>query len=66
MYFVHQFGYGVRRSELGDAMAQIEDMAALPDHPVMKKWWAHMADIMATNPDNSPVSVDLKPVFHMS
>ncbi|KAB2698946.1 L-rhamnose mutarotase [Ochrobactrum sp. Kaboul] len=41
-------------------------MAALPDHPVMKKWWAHMADIMATNPDNSPVSVDLKPVFHMS
>ncbi|MBR7651681.1 L-rhamnose mutarotase [Brucella oryzae] len=41
-------------------------MAVLPDHPVMKKWWAHMADIMATNPDNSPVSVDLKPVFHMS
>ncbi|KAB2663839.1 L-rhamnose mutarotase [Brucella tritici] len=41
-------------------------MATLPDHPVMKKWWAHMADIMATNPDNSPVSVDLKPVFHMS
>ncbi|ABS16272.1 MULTISPECIES: L-rhamnose mutarotase [Brucella] len=40
-------------------------MAALPDHPVMKKWWAHMADIMATNADNSPVSVDLKPVFHM-
>ncbi|MFZ2100102.1 MAG: L-rhamnose mutarotase, partial [Oricola sp.] len=21
-------------------------MAALPDHPVMRKWWAHMADIM--------------------
>jgi L-rhamnose mutarotase len=41
------------------------DMAALPDHPVMKKWWAHMADIMATNADNSPISIDLKPVFHM-
>ena len=40
-------------------------MAALPDHPVMKNWWVHMADIMATNADNSPVSVDLKPVFHM-
>ncbi|MHC5231920.1 L-rhamnose mutarotase [Brucella sp. LJL56] len=40
-------------------------MTTLPNHPVMKKWWAHMADIMATNPDNSPVSVDLKPVFHM-
>jgi len=24
-----------------------------------------MADIMETNPDNSPVSVDLKPVFHL-
>jgi L-rhamnose mutarotase len=40
-------------------------MADLPNHPVMKRWWAHMADIMATNPDNSPWAVDLKPVFHM-
>jgi len=40
-------------------------MAALPDHPVMKKWWAHMADIMETNDDNSPISIDLKLVFHM-
>ncbi|SIR21474.1 L-rhamnose mutarotase [Rhizobium sp. RU35A] len=40
-------------------------MASLPDHPVMKRWWAHMADIMATNPDNSPVAVDLVPVFHL-
>ncbi|AUW46916.1 L-rhamnose mutarotase [Rhizobium leguminosarum] len=40
-------------------------MASLPDHPVMKKWWAHMADIMATNPDNSPVQSDLVTVFHL-
>ena len=40
-------------------------MAALPEHPVMKRWWAHMADIMETNPDNSPVQRDLVPVFHM-
>lgn len=40
-------------------------MASLPDDPVMKRWWAHMADIMATNPDNSPVAVDLVPVFHL-
>ncbi|MCX7715646.1 MAG: L-rhamnose mutarotase [Clostridia bacterium] len=32
---------------------------------ICKKWWAFMADIMETNPDNSPVSVDLKPVFHL-
>ena len=40
-------------------------MAALPEHPVMKKWWAHMADIMESNPDNSPVVKDLVPVFHL-
>ncbi len=38
----------------------------LPNHPIMKKWWAYMADIMDTNPDNSPVQVALKPVFHMA
>ena len=41
-------------------------MDDLPNHPIMKKWWAHMADIMDTNPDNSPVAVDLKPVFYMA
>ena len=32
---------------------------------ICKKWWAYMADIMETNPDNSPVSMDLKEVFHL-
>jgi len=41
-------------------------MADLPNHPVMKRWWAHMADIMATNPDNSPVDTPLVTVFHMA
>jgi L-rhamnose mutarotase len=40
-------------------------MASLPDHPVMKKWWAHMADIMESNPDNSPIQSDLVTVFHV-
>lgn len=40
-------------------------MADLPNHPVMKRWWAHMADIMQSNPDNSPVAIDLIPVFHL-
>ncbi|MBL0269901.1 MAG: L-rhamnose mutarotase [Chitinophagaceae bacterium] len=38
---------------------------ALPDQPVMKKWWAYMKDIMASNPDNSPVSIPLQEVFYM-
>ncbi|EIM28084.1 L-rhamnose mutarotase [Microvirga lotononidis] len=41
-------------------------MADLPNHPVMKRWWAHMADIMATNADNSPVDKPLVTVFHMA
>ena len=32
---------------------------------IVKKWWAYMADIMQTNPDNSPVSKPLKEVFHL-
>lgn len=35
------------------------------DTPINRKWWDFMADIMDTNDDNSPVSVDLKPVFHL-
>lgn len=32
---------------------------------ICRKWWDYMADIMETNPDNSPVSIDLQPVFHL-
>ncbi|TAL42767.1 MAG: L-rhamnose mutarotase [Chitinophagaceae bacterium] len=37
----------------------------LPNHPVMKKWWAYMKDLMESNPDDSPVSVPLKEVFYL-
>jgi L-rhamnose mutarotase len=37
----------------------------LPLHAVMQKWWAYMGDIMASNADNSPVTVPLKEVFYM-
>lgn len=40
-------------------------MDALPTHQVMQDWWAYMADIMETGPDNTPVVVPLTPVFHM-
>ena len=32
---------------------------------ICRRWWHFMADIMETNPDESPVSVDLKRVFHL-
>ena len=37
----------------------------LGKNPIVRKWWAYMADIMETNPDQSPVSVPLEEVFHM-
>ena len=40
-------------------------MDDLPTHDVMKKWWAHMADIMDSHSDNEPVVTDLETVFHM-
>ena len=42
---------------------EVEDEAA--DTPINRKWWDYMADIMETNEDNSPVCVDLSPVFHL-
>ena len=35
------------------------------DTAICRKWWDYMADIMYTNEDNSPVSVDLQNVFHL-
>lgn len=51
------FGVLWRRADHG--------MAALPDHPVMRRWWAHMADIMQTHADHAPVAVPLIPMFHL-
>jgi len=36
----------------------------LPQTEIVKKWWAYMADIMETHPDNSPVCRPLREVFH--
>lgn len=32
---------------------------------IVKNWWKYMADIMESNPDNSPVSIPLEQVFYM-
>lgn len=37
----------------------------LPSHPVMRRWWAMMADIMDTNADQSPTQVSLREVFRL-
>ena len=35
------------------------------DTAINRKWWDYMADIMETNEDNSPVTVDLVTAFHL-
>jgi L-rhamnose mutarotase len=38
---------------------------AIADTEICQKWWKHMRVIMPSNPDNSPVSKELKEVFHI-
>ena len=50
------------------AYAEIEDDArwqAIAQTAVCQRWWAHMRELMDTNPDNSPVAVALREVFHI-
>ncbi len=46
---------------------EVEDearWAAIADTDVCRRWWRFMRDIMPSNPDASPVSRDLREVFH--
>jgi len=36
----------------------------LPSHPIVQKWWDSVAHLMEVNPDQSPVSMPLREVFH--
>jgi L-rhamnose mutarotase len=50
------------------AYVEIEDEArwqGIAETDVCRKWWAHMSDIMPSNPDHSPVAKDLEEVFHL-
>jgi len=51
------FGYAEIESE--------ERWAAIADTDECKRWWAFMKDVMPSNADNSPISRELKEVFHI-
>jgi len=38
---------------------------ALPDHPIMKRWWDYMAPLMEVEPGNRPREWPLVPLFHL-
>jgi L-rhamnose mutarotase len=38
---------------------------AVANTDICKRWWAYMKDIMPSNPDNSPVSKEIREIFHI-
>lgn len=40
-------------------------MDSLPQHPLMRRWWEHMADLMDTDASGAPLSTPLIPMFHL-
>jgi len=47
---------------------EIEDearWAAIASTPECRRWWRRMTEVMPANADNSPVSQDLREVFHL-
>lgn len=51
------FGYAEIENE--------EEWASIAAEPICQKWWAFMSPIMLSNPDHSPISRELREVFHM-
>ena len=51
------FGYAEIDSE--------ERWQAIAGTEVCRRWWRHMKEIMPANPDDSPVSSELREVFHI-
>jgi L-rhamnose mutarotase len=50
------------------AYVEIEDearWAAIAKTEVCRRWWKHMGEVMPANSDNSPVSRELREVFHL-
>lgn len=54
----------------GDLFGYVEledeaQWAAVAETAVCRRWWRHMREIMPANADDSPVSRELREVFHI-
>ena len=47
-------------------LSDTQTVNALPEKPVMRRWWDYMADIMEAHPNHAPVVTELNEVFHMA
>lgn len=63
--------YSIFLDEKSNTLFAVQQLAAdfdpslIPKHPIVKKWWAYMADIMEVHEDNEPVTHPLQEVFYM-
>ncbi|EQB3482345.1 L-rhamnose mutarotase [Klebsiella pneumoniae] len=51
------------------ATVEIESEArweAVASTEVCQRWWKYMREVMPSNPDNSPLSAELKEVFYLA
>jgi L-rhamnose mutarotase len=46
-------------------LAEDNTRVTLPDHPLMRRWWDFMRDLMETHPDGRPIEWPLVCVFHL-
>lgn len=46
-------------------LESVEKWNEIAETSVCQEWWAYMAPLMKTNENNSPVSSELKEVFHL-
>jgi L-rhamnose mutarotase len=47
---------------------EVEDEArwnAIASSPICRRWWTSMRELMPSHPDHSPVSRELREVFHL-
>lgn len=51
------FGYAEIESE--------ERWATIASTEICQRWWQHMSDVMPANADHSPVSLELRELFHL-
>ena len=66
---VHNYSIFLDRATNGlFAYAEIESeelWRRIAETEACRRWWADMKDLMLTNPDNSPVTLELDEVFHL-
>jgi L-rhamnose mutarotase len=50
------------------AYVEVEDEAkwdAVAETSICRRWWIYMKELMPSNPDDSPVSEELREIFHL-